>query len=378
MDNSCDNNKQNLEERLKERKKVRVFVNFGKTIQSLIDDLTEIINENAFDLIKEYITIDDISKARDEYANVLVKDKEQLYSFLNLISTKLVGKDTSIDKLFRIEYTLIKENLKESHIKANVTLDYELEKQMFILPDLDFTNICLTEMGLNPENENINVLKSYIKWLPFQTEKFKKTHKYTNNEYTKEIQARIKHERSLRDKIFDLLYGLDKIPIEWNQSKKKRTKIEEKVNKLYSECSGITDRKALRIITANNESYLYHTLEKIASIWNQNYKNYIINTKNYKNDRLNDSYLDGIVEIKDYVKKPKKNNYKSIHMTLRYCGSLFEVQLRTHDMHMDAETRLAPHETYKDCCYNRREKFMKDNPESVNVYSILGELLKTK
>ncbi|MFA7252320.1 MAG: RelA/SpoT family protein [Candidatus Paceibacterota bacterium] len=53
--------------------------------------------------------------------------------------------------------------------------------------------------------------------------------------------------------------------------------------------------------------------------------------------------------IKDYIAVPKLNGYKSIHTTVfTGDGAIVEVQIRTHEMHKNAEYGIASHLTYKD------------------------------
>ena len=63
--------------------------------------------------------------------------------------------------------------------------------------------------------------------------------------------------------------------------------------------------------------------------------------------------------IKDYIAIPKPNGYRSLHTTIfDGAGGTFEVQIRTEEMHRDAQFGVASHLRYK-------EKFGKINKEKI-------------
>lgn len=55
-----------------------------------------------------------------------------------------------------------------------------------------------------------------------------------------------------------------------------------------------------------------------------------------------------IIDIKNYIEHPKANNYQSYHCRVDMLELLLEIQLRTGEMHKNAETGSASHNKYKD------------------------------
>lgn len=74
--------------------------------------------------------------------------------------------------------------------------------------------------------------------------------------------------------------------------------------------------------------------------------------------------------IKDYIAMPKLNGYRSLHTTVfTGDGSVVEVQIRTHEMHLQAEYGIASHLSYKDLKNSENKEmnwFSQFLPKSLN------------
>jgi guanosine-3',5'-bis(diphosphate) 3'-pyrophosphohydrolase len=105
--------------------------------------------------------------------------------------------------------------------------------------------------------------------------------------------------------------------------------------------SDIYDYFAVRIITENNED-CYRALGLVHSVFKP------------KPNRF-----------KDYIAIPKANGYQSLHSTVvGFMGKLTEIQIRTKDMHKEAEFGSAAHGTYK----KSDSLYLKENITKLGVY----------
>lgn len=67
-----------------------------------------------------------------------------------------------------------------------------------------------------------------------------------------------------------------------------------------------------------------------------------------------------ISRFKDYIALPKQNGYQTMHTTIFDNKSIFEVQVRTHDMHKTAEFGVAAHWKYKSGGLNPKLDWLSD------------------
>jgi len=74
--------------------------------------------------------------------------------------------------------------------------------------------------------------------------------------------------------------------------------------------------------------------------------------------------------IKDYIAMPKKNGYQSLHTTIfTGTGGIVEIQIRTHEMHENAENGIAAHFIYK-----TKKEDEDPNPKHLDWVNQLHEL----
>ncbi len=168
-----------------------------------------------------------------------------------------------------------------------------------------------------------------------------------------------KLQRSLEDLSFSYVY-----PKEYEEIKKiiktRKDEIEEKLDRF---------QKSLKKELAKNGITKFHTDYRVKSYYSlykklQKYKGdiesiYDISALRITVDDVSDCYkILGIIHgmwrplperIKDYIASPKLNGYRSIHTTIfTGDGGIIEVQIRTEDMHKEAEFGIASHISYKE------------------------------
>src|SRR3990167_9235689 len=109
----------------------------------------------------------------------------------------------------------------------------------------------------------------------------------------------------------------------------------------------IYDIVALRVVVDTVEE-CYRVLGLVHSIWNP---------------------LPG--RIKDYIAVPKPNGYRSIHTTIfTGLGGIAEIQIRTKEMHAEAEYGIAAHYIYKESGIKK----IKNSKESKDKFKWIEEL----
>ncbi len=156
--------------------------------------------------------------------------------------------------------------------------------------------------------------------------------RYVNPEKYREIAEQISERRSVREaqieqisaRLQDLLNQAG-IKAEVTGRPKHIYSIYKKMEKKHKDFNGVNDIRAMRVFV-NDIPACYSALGIIHTHWRP---------------------IPG--EFDDYIASPKDNFYQSLHTAVRYDdGFPLEVQIRTHEMHNNAEFGIAAHWRYKE------------------------------
>jgi len=156
--------------------------------------------------------------------------------------------------------------------------------------------------------------------------------KYLEPEEYRSLVKLVAHTRRERERLINTL----RVPLERGlQNIGTRAEVTGRAKNLYSIYKKMVNRNlpfqqiydllAIRVLTESVRD-CYHALGLIHSLWKP------------RPDR-----------IKDYISTPKTNMYQSLHTTVFGPGGhLFEIQIRTQEMHSTAEYGIAAHWLYKE------------------------------
>ncbi len=156
--------------------------------------------------------------------------------------------------------------------------------------------------------------------------------RYLNPELYNDLADRIEKERSVSVNFIKKIENILKNDFKEN---KILARVEGRIKSIYSlykkmmsqnlSLSEVYDYIAFRIVTRST-AQCYASLGIIHNLW---------------------SPVPG--RIKDYIAMPKPNGYQSLHTTaITKEGNVFEVQIRTEEMHLLAEEGIAAHWRYKE------------------------------
>ena len=156
--------------------------------------------------------------------------------------------------------------------------------------------------------------------------------RYLESDTYKQIAQTLNEKRTERESFIDtvksqLLSELAKAGLDADISGRPKHiySIWRKMQRKGSGLEHIFDERAVRVLV-NDVRECYAALGVVHNLW---------------------SYLPG--EFDDYIANPKENNYQSLHTAvIGPEGRTVEVQIRTHDMHRQAELGVAAHWRYKE------------------------------
>ncbi|MGO2386450.1 MAG: RelA/SpoT family protein, partial [Psychrobacter sp.] len=101
------------------------------------------------------------------------------------------------------------------------------------------------------------------------------------------------------------------------------------------------DIRALRILV-NSPSDCYHVLGLVHGLWR---------------------YIPE--QFDDYITNPKSNGYRSLHTAVIAENKSLEVQIRTHEMHFEAELGMCAHVNYKEGLKNKKDNYLNQRISSL-------------
>ncbi|WP_201547930.1 RelA/SpoT family protein [Psychrobacter sp. Pi2-1] len=101
------------------------------------------------------------------------------------------------------------------------------------------------------------------------------------------------------------------------------------------------DIRALRVLV-NSPSDCYHVLGLVHGLWR---------------------YIPE--QFDDYITNPKSNGYRSLHTAVIAENKSLEVQIRTHEMHFEAELGMCAHVNYKEGLKNKKDNYLNQRISSL-------------
>ncbi|WP_201592693.1 RelA/SpoT family protein [Psychrobacter sp. Pi2-51] len=101
------------------------------------------------------------------------------------------------------------------------------------------------------------------------------------------------------------------------------------------------DIRALRVLVTNT-SDCYHVLGLVHGLWR---------------------YIPE--QFDDYITNPKSNGYRSLHTAVIAENKSLEVQIRTHEMHFEAELGMCAHVNYKEGLKNKKDNYLNQRISSL-------------
>lgn len=183
---------------------------------------------------------------------------------------------------------------------------------------------------------------------------YPKEYKQLENKVAEIYETHKSYIKKLEPIIRELLKKERVIPLEINTRTKHLYSLYKKLLRHQMDFDKIHDLVAARIIVKDiNDCYL--ALGAIHQVWKP---------------------IPGL--IKDYIAMPKPNGYQSLHTSVFGPeGKITEIQIRTPDMHAQAENGIAAHWAYKERNFKDKNRYPKIDTKEVTWIEQLRELQKT-
>ena len=304
----------------------KVIIEIIGILMSIHMDLESIIIAVIYPFIKKkYLTLEQVEKSQDKKIGTLlrcVKDMESI-RFLHTINSEQNVSEAQVDTVRRMLLAMV-EDVRAVIIKLaeriatlrEIKTDSE-DKRVLIAKEISKIYAPLAN------RLGIGQLKWELEDLSFR---------YLHPDIYKQIaklldEKRIDREIYINNFVKDLKVFLEEenITAEVYGRPKHIYSIWRKMQKKHVDFAGLYDVRAVRIIVSRIQD-CYSVLG-------------VIHTRFHHIPK----------EFDDYIANPKANGYKSIHtVIIGPEGKTIEIQIRTADMHKDAELGVAAHWKYKE------------------------------
>ena len=149
-------------------------------------------------------------------------------------------------------------------------------------------------------------------------------------QYIKDVQEKLKSELERTGIKAEVSGRVKHIYSIWRKMRQKNLSFDQ----LY-------DIRALRVLVASNGE-CYHTLGIVHGLWRHIPE-----------------------QFDDYITNPKPNGYKSLHTAVIAEGKTLEIQIRTFDMHFEAELGMWAHVNYKEGLKNKSDSYLNQKINSL-------------